>query len=61
MTKTQAIEYYGSASSLARALKVTRQSISSWSEEIPLLRQMQLEKLTRGRLKAENPLEADAA
>lgn len=60
MTKTQAIEHFGNASAVARALKVTRQSVCSWSEEIPLLRQMQIEKLTKGKLKADNPLDAAA-
>lgn len=61
MTKTEAIEYFGNAAKIARALQLSRAAISSWPEEIPLLRQMQLEKLTKGRLKADNPLEADAA
>ncbi|MBB20218.1 MAG: Cro/Cl family transcriptional regulator [Rickettsiales bacterium] len=60
MTKTEVIEHFGSASNVARALQVTRQSVSSWPDEIPLLRQMQIEKLTGGKLKADNPLGAAA-
>lgn len=61
MTKTEAIEHFGSAANVARALQLSRAAISSWPEEVPLLRQMQLEKLTDGKLKADNPLGANAA
>lgn len=61
MTKTEAIGHFGSASNVAKALNLSRAAISSWPEEIPLLRQMQIEKLTNGKLKADNPLEQTAA
>ena len=52
MTLQEAINYFGSKSNLARALKISRQSVQTWSE-VPMLRQFQIERLTKGKLKAE--------
>lgn len=52
MTKTQAIEHYGSISALAKALKVTYEAVRQW-DSVPELRQYQIERLTQGALKAE--------
>lgn len=60
MTKDKVIEHFGSAANVARALNLSRAAVSSWPDEIPLLRQMQIEKLTKGKLKANNPLDAAA-
>ncbi|PWU30145.1 Cro/Cl family transcriptional regulator [Pseudomonas sp. RW407] len=54
MTKTQAIEHFGSISALARALKVSYEAVRQW-DEVPELRQYQLERLTKGKLKADTP------
>lgn len=42
-------------SNIARALKIQRSSVESWKkkDEIPYLRQCQIEILTKGKLKAE--------
>lgn len=53
MNKDEAIRYYGSASALARAIGVTPAAIFHWGERVPPLRQIQLERLTCGRLAAD--------
>ncbi|MCH7419613.1 Cro/CI family transcriptional regulator [Pseudomonas mosselii] len=52
MTKSQAIQHYGSISALAKALGVSYEAIRQWSV-VPELRQYQLERITNGELKAE--------
>jgi hypothetical protein len=52
MTKGQAINHFGSVADLAQALGVRVQAVYQWNK-IPLLRQMQLEKLTSGQLVAD--------
>ena len=54
-TKT-AQQYYGSRKALAEALGVTVGAISLWGDDVPELRQYQLEVLTRGKLKASEPV-----
>ena len=54
MKKADAINHYGSPTLLAKALGITLQAIGQWGEEVPLLRQYQLESLTDGQLKADN-------
>lgn len=61
MTKTDAINYFGNGSRLAEALSVSRAAVSRWPEQIPELRQLQLEKITKGALKAEAPEQTKAA
>ena len=53
MNIKDAINYYGSRSKLARALDVTPQAINNWGEELPMLRQYQIEVLTKGKLIAD--------
>lgn len=52
MTKDQAIKHFGSGAKVADALKITRQAVSNWVD-VPLLQQVRLQKITRGKLKAE--------
>jgi hypothetical protein len=52
MRKADAIKVFGTAAELARALGITRQSLTSWGDTVPLARQYQIERLTGGRLKA---------
>lgn len=52
MTKTQAVEYFGTAAALARALGIAPAAVSQW-EEVPEGRQWQLEVITGGRLVAD--------
>lgn len=51
-TKT-AIEYAGSATALADLLDITPSAITQWGEEVPPARQMQLQRLSKGKLKAD--------
>ncbi|MNJ79517.1 DNA-binding transcriptional regulator DicC [compost metagenome] len=51
MTKSQAIQHFGSISVLAKALGVTYEAIRQW-DEVPELRQYQIERITKGALKA---------
>ncbi|ATB63298.1 Cro/CI family transcriptional regulator [Pseudomonas mosselii] len=51
MTKSQAIQHFGSISALAKALGVTYEAVRQWSD-VPELRQYQIERITRGVLKA---------
>lgn len=52
MRKCDAIEYFGSQAALARALDIKPQSINDWGDEVPALRQLQLEAITAGGLPA---------
>jgi transcriptional repressor of cell division inhibition gene dicB len=51
MRKTDAIKFFGTRAEMARALGITKQSITSWGDTVPLARQYQIERLTGGRLK----------
>jgi len=51
MTKSQAIQHFGSISALAKALGVTYEAVRQWAD-VPELRQYQIERLTKGALKA---------
>ena len=53
MFKKEVITHFGSCSSIAEALGVSKSSVSQWGETIPLLRAYQIEKLTGGKLKVE--------
>jgi DNA-binding transcriptional regulator YdaS (Cro superfamily) len=53
MTKADAVAHYGSQQALALALGITRVAVSLWGEYPPPRRQMQLERLTFGVLRAE--------
>jgi len=56
MKKSQAVREFGSQAELARRLGIHRASVAGWSklgrEHVPLLRQLQIQHLTGGRLKA---------
>ena len=52
MNKSQAIEHFGSVSALAQALGVTYEAVRQW-DDVPELRQYQLEHLTGGSLTAD--------
>lgn len=55
MRKSEAIEFYGgNVSALARALEIDQSSIYSWADDtIPGGRQLQLERITGGKLRAD--------
>jgi len=53
MTKTQALEHFGSVKALAKALGVSYEAVRQW-ESVPPLRQYQIERITDGALKAQD-------
>ena len=55
MFKKEVITYFGSCSAIAEALGVSKSSVSQWGETVPQLRAYQIERLTGGKLKAEEP------
>ena len=62
MRKSDALGHFGgSPSALARALGIKPESIYSWGDEVPGLRQLQLEELTQGVLKADPRFKPQAA
>jgi hypothetical protein len=54
MTLKQLKKYYGSYYAAAIAIGITQQSITHWirNGSIPIKRQFQIQKLTKGKLKA---------
>ena len=53
MTKDEAVRRFGTQVKLAEALGMSQGSISLWGEHPPPLRQLQIEALTGGELRAE--------
>jgi transcriptional repressor of cell division inhibition gene dicB len=53
MRTCDAIKYFGDEKALAAALGIKAPSIYGWGETVPKLRQLQLEKITDGKLKAD--------
>ncbi|TEG22478.1 hypothetical protein IPC1343_03480 [Pseudomonas aeruginosa] len=52
MTKTQALAYFKSTAAIADALRISYQAVHQW-QAIPPLRQLQLERISRGELQAD--------
>jgi transcriptional repressor of cell division inhibition gene dicB len=52
MTKDEAVAHFGTQVLLARALGMSQGSVSLWGERPPEIRQLQIEALTGGKLKA---------
>lgn len=53
MTKTEAINYFNGTSKLAKTIGISYEAVRQWPEKIPYLRQLHIEKLTNGVLKAD--------
>lgn len=53
MTKDEAIKHFGSVSATARALNIKQPSVTNWGEFPPADRQMQIQLVTGGQLRAE--------
>ena len=58
MNTQNAIEFFGSKAKLARALDIKAPSIHNWGEQVPKQRQYELERITKGALKADWPVKA---
>lgn len=53
MLKKDVVDYFGSQYAVARALNIKQPSVANWPDIVPPLRQLQIENLTKGKLKAE--------
>lgn len=53
MTKQQAIEFFGSQAAVAKALGIKQPSVAEWGLYPPEDRQLELHRLTGGKLAAE--------
>jgi DNA-binding transcriptional regulator YdaS (Cro superfamily) len=53
MRTSEAIAFFGSQAELARALRIKPPSIAGWGDQVPKLRQLQIERLTKGKLRAD--------
>lgn len=54
MTKDEVIRHFGSVSATARALGIRQPSVTNWGEYPPADRQLQIQVLTGGKLRAED-------
>lgn len=52
MNKSEALAHFVTGRALAEALGISQPSVSMWPEQIPELRQLQLEQITAGALRA---------
>ena len=53
MTKQEAIDFFGTQRKVAEALGLKQPSIALWKDPLPELRQLQLEMVTGGSLRAD--------
>jgi transcriptional repressor of cell division inhibition gene dicB len=51
MTMKQVLSHFGTQTKVAEALKISQAAVAQWGDEVPLLRQYQLERITEGELK----------
>lgn len=49
------VKHFGTEANAARALDQYRQTVNKWKKEIPLERQIEIERITKGQLKADLP------
>ena len=54
MRTEHAVSHFGTQVKLAAAIGITQSSVSTWGEYPPPLRQLQIEALTDGELRAES-------
>ncbi|WP_339542555.1 Cro/CI family transcriptional regulator [Pseudomonas sp. JAI120] len=51
MKTKQAAEFFGSKKKLASALGISPSAVTMWGDDVPELRQYQIEQLTKGKVK----------
>lgn len=65
MKTKSAADFFGSKKKLAEALGISPSAVTMWGDDVPDLRQYQIERLTRGKVKrvttANPPAQAEAA
>lgn len=52
MKKADVIAHFGSQTAVAEALGISQASVAQWGDEVPSLRQLQIQALTLGKLRA---------
>ena len=52
MLKQAVLYHFGGVNATAHALGIAPPSVSTWSDPLPELRQLEIEKLTKGKLRA---------
>ncbi len=52
MTKDEVVAYFGSQVKVAEALGIKQPSVANWCDPLPELRQLEIEHLTAGALRA---------
>ena len=52
MTKQEVLDYFGGGAAVARALGISHPSVTNWTDPLPDLRQLEIERLTNGELRA---------
>lgn len=53
MRTSDVIKYFGTQKAVADALGIKPPSVSTWGDTVPPLRQLQIEALTEGKLRAD--------
>jgi transcriptional repressor of cell division inhibition gene dicB len=56
MRTDEVVKYFGSQAAVARALNIKPPSVADWGEFVPPLRQLQIEALTDGKLRADTSI-----
>jgi hypothetical protein len=52
MNKQDVLDHFGGVIATAKALKIAQPSVSNWNDPLPELRQLEIEQLTGGKLRA---------
>ena len=53
MNMKDVLAYFGTQSKIAEALKISQAAVAQWKNEVPMLRQFQLERITKGELRVD--------
>ena len=56
MDMRQALEWFGTKTAIAKALGVRPPSVTLWGDRIPPIRQLQIERMTKGALRADDSI-----
>ncbi len=54
MTTDEVVDYFETQEAVAKALGITQSAVSQWDDRPPMLRQYQIQVLTRGELRADD-------